>query len=301
MTHIAVLQVILAAFTGMSEADADPRERIREVDSWVYQLQKVDVDALAQTDADMVVMDHADDDLLPWDPLTIVRLREAGGKRRIILAYVSVGEAESYRPYWRQEWRANRPDWIGRMNAAWSENYPVKYWSPHWQEIILGYGGYLDRIMAQGFDGIYLDRLDVYEHWGPTGKGKDHAKNSAIAMVRFLQDIADHVRINHSRPDFLIVGQNAPALAAVPGYLKIVDAIALEDVFYYGPSSRRRTKRYTRHILEDLLRPAVSRGLPIFDVEYLKRHQDRRRFVHLARRQGLIPYASPDRRLDRLR
>jgi cysteinyl-tRNA synthetase len=85
-----------------------------------------------------------------------------------VLAYLSIGEAEDYRWYWQSSWDARhdgRPDpgappWLGRENPDWKGNYQVQYWNPDWQAIVLSY---LDRILTQGFDGVYLDLVDAYE------------------------------------------------------------------------------------------------------------------------------------------
>ncbi len=46
------------------------------------------------------------------------------------------------------------PCWLGRTNPDWEGNHKVQYWSEDWQRIVIDY---LDRIIADGFDGIYLD------------------------------------------------------------------------------------------------------------------------------------------------
>lgn len=50
------------------------------------------------------------------------------------------------------------------------ENYPgypdeiyVVYWNQEWKDILFGDGNaYLDRIIAAGFDGAYLDNVEAY-------------------------------------------------------------------------------------------------------------------------------------------
>jgi len=46
----------------------------------------------------------------------------------IPIAYVSIGEAENYRFYWKSEWDSVPPDWLGEENPEWHGNYAVKYW-----------------------------------------------------------------------------------------------------------------------------------------------------------------------------
>jgi cysteinyl-tRNA synthetase len=82
------------------------------------------------------------------------------GKRRLVIAYLSIGEAESYRGYWEPSWRPGSPDWIVEENPDWPENYKVAYWRQEWKDILLDY---LDQIVRMGFDGAYLDIVDAFE------------------------------------------------------------------------------------------------------------------------------------------
>lgn len=48
----------------------------------------------------------------------------------------------------------------------WAGNSKVEYWDPAWQAVIFGSAeAYLDRILAAGFDGVYLDIIDAYEYF----------------------------------------------------------------------------------------------------------------------------------------
>ena len=51
-------------------------------------------------------------------------------------------------------------------NPEWEGNYKVKYWMDDWQAIIFGSSSsYLDKILAAGFDGVYLDIIEAFEHF----------------------------------------------------------------------------------------------------------------------------------------
>jgi len=42
----------------------------------------------------------------------------------------------------------------------------VRYWDPRWQAVIYGSASaHLDRILAAGFDGVYLDIIDAYQYY----------------------------------------------------------------------------------------------------------------------------------------
>jgi len=88
------------------------------------------------------------------------------GGKRLVIAYMSIGEAEEYRYYWKDEWESDPPSWLKEENRDWEGNYKVEYWDPDWQGIIYGStDAYLDKIVDKGFDGVYLDIIDAFEYF----------------------------------------------------------------------------------------------------------------------------------------
>ncbi|MCF6191907.1 MAG: endo alpha-1,4 polygalactosaminidase, partial [Candidatus Hydrothermae bacterium] len=71
--------------------------------TWVYQLQNADPTQIAATAFDVVVMDYARDgtDATAYTPQEIQTLQASG---KLVLAYLSIGEAETYRFYWDPSW-----------------------------------------------------------------------------------------------------------------------------------------------------------------------------------------------------
>ena len=145
------------------------QQRLGTVTSWHYQLQNIDVAALSQLDVDLIFIDDARSSPevaspveLTREEVELLRKRPDGG-RRIVLAYLSSGEAEEYRFYWKAEFAKVRPAWHAARNNRWPDNHRVRFWMHAWKEIIVRRtGSYLDRIQDAGFDGVYLDRVDVY-------------------------------------------------------------------------------------------------------------------------------------------
>lgn len=92
--------------------------------------------------------------------------RKPNGQPRLVYCYMSLGEAEDYRWYWNREYESKSPDWLAAENENWEGNYKVKYWLEPWHKII--YGGedsYLSKILAAGFDGVFLDVIDAFEYF----------------------------------------------------------------------------------------------------------------------------------------
>lgn len=124
------------------------------------------IDAVSQTSYDVVIMDlfHNEEQFTPSD-LDQIRVKSGGGER-LLICYVSIGEAEDYRYYWDPSWDTQRPSWLGNENPDWPGNYKVEYWDPEWQAIIFGNDdSYLQRIIDTGFDGAYLDVIDAFEYF----------------------------------------------------------------------------------------------------------------------------------------
>lgn len=92
--------------------------------------------------------------------------RKPNGQPRLVYCYMSLGEAEDYRWYWNREYETNSPDWLAAENENWDGNYKVKYWLEPWHKIIYGSeNSYLSKILAAGFDGVFLDVIDAFEYF----------------------------------------------------------------------------------------------------------------------------------------
>ena len=120
--------------------------------------------AIAETNYDLLIIDaFFEEEALA--PTEIASLKtKANGGTRLMIAYLSIGEAEEYRYYWQPEWKDHPPAWLLEENPDWPGNYKVRYWDPEWQAIIYGNcGSYLAKILAAGFDGVYLDLIDAFE------------------------------------------------------------------------------------------------------------------------------------------
>ncbi len=91
---------------------------------------------------------------------------KANGGKRLIISYMSIGEAENYRYYWQNNWNTTKPTWLDAENPNWAGNYKVKYWNTEWQNIIYGNdNSYLKKIVNANFDGVYLDIIDAFEYY----------------------------------------------------------------------------------------------------------------------------------------
>ncbi|RZJ61639.1 MAG: hypothetical protein EOO45_23125 [Flavobacterium sp.] len=131
-----------------------------------YSSKQAFINAVTATNYDLVIIDlFANEQMLTAADVAQLKNKANGGKR-LVICYMSIGEAEDYRYYWNSSWNADKPDWIAAENPDWPGNYKVKYWNSDWQGIIYrNNDSYLDKITTAGFDGVYLDIIDAFEYF----------------------------------------------------------------------------------------------------------------------------------------
>jgi len=117
------------------------------------------LDTLAKTEYDLLIIDRSfKNNYLTKEDIEKLKYKPQGGKR-LVIAYLSIGEAGDYRDYWKKEWSINLPEWILYENSNWEGDYIVKYWDPKWHKII---EKNLQEIIDSNFDGVFLDTIDTY-------------------------------------------------------------------------------------------------------------------------------------------
>ena len=196
--------------------------------SYIYWLDDPDLNVIAAEHPSVTVIDYAFDgsDETAFSTAEIQNLRAAMTAPARVIAYISIGEAEHYRSYWQEDWSPGSPEWIVQENPDWEGNFKVEFWDADWQLNIFGNASsYLDRVIAVGFDGVYLDIVTAYEFFEERG-----ISDARQRMIDFVTDLSAYAKSKN--PDFLIIPQNAPELGENPAYLDVVDGIGMEGVYY---------------------------------------------------------------------
>ena len=338
---LAALALSMPGFAQTPTLAQPPRSPLAGIRSWGYQLQKADAGVIAASPYDLVVIDYSKtgEDDEAFTPEDVRRMQvKPDGSRRIVMAYLSIGEAESYRYYWNVDWaeplrvaegaitdeddeeepaadgkakkgagkraattaklrtlrvpRLSAPIWLGRENETWAGNFLVRYWEKSWQNIIFGTpSAYLDRIVAAGFDGVFLDRVDAYT--GVTGE-RDSGK---AEMVQFVTALSAHAR--RLKPGFAILPQNGEDLLAEPGYIAAIDGIAKEDLLFGHPNEGQPNPAAAVATSVERLNLASRANLPVLVVEYVLAKEKTDPLSADLLGKGFIPYFGI-RSLDRL-
>jgi cysteinyl-tRNA synthetase len=154
--------------------NADVISSLQEVRNFLYLIDpenfssKLDfIQAVTSTNYDLLIMDLFFHDNSAFTVQEINQLKsKANGGKRLVISYMSIGEAEDYRYYWQSGWSKDPPSWLDRENPSWKGNFKVRYWEEAWQAVIYGnQDSYLEKIINAGFNGVYLDIIDAFEYY----------------------------------------------------------------------------------------------------------------------------------------
>ena len=340
-TCVTLSAVLLVAYLGLSTGcapeGADPdwadldgliepleeRTELAEVGFWAYQLQghesQAGVDALVDSHYDLLVLEpiRSERDSRDFNTAGLVAHLHASdssvaGRGKLVIAYVNIGEAEDWRFYWENNWRAptrnepGTPDFIvTRDPDGWEGDYPVAYWDSRWRDIVIhDDDSLLRQVLADGFDGIYLDWVGGYEEDAVVAAAQEAGVDPTQEMVDFICAIRTAARAEN--PDFIVIPQNATELAQlVPGYLDCVDAVAQEHVYFNGNEQAAAAdlnsgdvplpetgEGYSRAYFEQTLTPFLEAGKVVFTVDYAQEPANVAEAYTRSATQGYIPYVT---------
>lgn len=203
----------------------------------------------------------------------IQRLRAQG---TIPIAYVNLGEAETYRYFYEQV----DPDWLLGPNPNWANHFYVDARKEGWQRLLLN--TVIPNIMADGFQGLFFDMVDT----ALPGLHPE-TKPGMVALIR---------KIRAAHPDKLLFMNNGQFL--VDEVHPFLDASIVENVFtrYDFKNDRYvRTRPSERtRLVQQLKNDKETYGLRPFLLNYARtsKSPDRLYALHRAAEVGFLPFVS---------
>lgn len=268
-----------ACFTGACHSSSPPQASLSPTpksaqlgrdSSWVYQLQSIDLETLRASSSSVVVIDPSlggqGDKAGFWSKEDIESLRESG---KIVLAYLSVGEAETYRDYWREDWLQTPPDFIVRPNITdgYPDNFLVKYWDERWKELVISR---LHQVMDLGFDGVYLDKVDAFDDWLTV---ENHPKaqfleDEMASLILTIEEEGNRLQVSSERK-FQLFLQNAWKLWSRSDIAAKIDGVGIEE-FSLGWEGKdgRATPEEVKSEIEKALEGSKDRDWVVLIVDY---------------------------------
>jgi uncharacterized protein (TIGR01370 family) len=204
------------------------------VKSWAFQLQgpngaDLDLGPIAAFPADLAVIDYSRNggESGEFTPTETEALRQSG---KLVLSYISIGAADVGRFYDRDPSDPSSPFsspegdvLLGSENENFPGTFFVRFWSADWRNIIFGDDplpewvntsdperrNYLERVLAAGFDGVYLDDVDAYQRFSAE-LGDGSRPSAALEMLLFIHQISTWAKAK--RPGLIVYPQNGENL-----------------------------------------------------------------------------------------
>jgi cysteinyl-tRNA synthetase len=312
---LAALAFLASLFRLASPAHAQPQTAnpLASVKTFMCQLDGLDVPGavrqLAQSDYDLLIVDPGflSKDTPDFDAGGMVHALHQGKPGRIVLAYLNIGEAETDRVYWESTWhgpgagqKANPPFLFAKDADDPADSFVCMFWRPRWRDLLINNRGLVSRIMAAGFDGLYLDGIDVCEQDNLSAAADKENVNAEEAMVRLISAVRAHAR--QINPNAVVMAENCPELVqGQPKYGQVIDGICGEQIWYTGKSdadwndssagdlaNRERDENSTPGLIKQYLKYRQA-GLPVFTIDYCVKPENAARVYRESAAQGFIP------------
>lgn len=173
-------------------------------------------------------------------------------KRAKIIAYVSIGELDPYRPYFSE---INK-EWIIGENKAW-HTYIADLKKASYQDFLINRA--FKPIAGEGYDGFFLDTLDSYQTVLKSKDWKSY-ENAELKFIKRLRRLFPNKIIIVNRP-FRIINE----------IKNDIDGFVAEDLFY-GLNQKleytRLSEKETDHLLAKL-KEVKRLGIHVIVIDYI--------------------------------
>lgn len=229
------------------------------------------------------------DALLPYDTIVFdgryhPPLQPLIDRNKTLLGYLSVGEVEKFRPYFKA---VERQGILLGTNKHWPDARYVDLRDPRWTKRVIE--ELIPALLQKGFNGVFLDTLDdagQLERRDPV-----KYKGMVAAAVRLVKTIRRHY------PQIVIMMNRGYEI--LPKVARDIDIVLGESVFAdynFDTKTYQRVPeaQYRRQVKLLKAAKAIAPRLRIFTLDYWRPDdlQGIKRIYRAQRRNGFLPYVS---------
>lgn len=237
------------------------------------------IDTAAFSGFDMAILDpdsHPELDKLP--------------RNLILIAYLSVGEAEDYRSNWD---KIKGKSWLAGENKNWKGSYFIDPRSEEWKRLLIDET--IPAIIKKGFKGLMLDTLDTSIMLEEADPKKYGGANRAMA---------DLVRAIHERyPGLLLISNNG--FSILPEISPVLSGMLAESINTTIDFEANKYIKNTEADKEQKVRMLTEMkeryALPVFVIDYVSQ-DDKPAVADAAKKDrelGFVPYIA-EKELDKI-
>ena len=261
-------------FAGMAQAAEDSSKQALEKGSekWVVTYHN-----------NTPVTDLFNYDLVVLDASHGYDVRSLVAREQTVLAYVSIGEVENYRPYFKQ---AKKSGVVLQENKNWPGSYYVDVRKPAWTKLIIEQ--VIPDLLRQGYTGLMLDTIDNPIYLASKGKdykGMDKAAANLVKAVR------------HHYPDIhLMLNRGFEILPEVAPSINSVLAESTYTTYDFETKKPRKLNAEERAYSANAIKAAEARNdrLKVYSLDYWPTNDTdgvKEIYTEQAKR-GYVPYVS---------
>ena len=208
----------------------------------VFLTTKINTKTLAKGSGIIVI--EADD----YSSTEIKAIKSKGYK---VLAYLSVGTIEEERPWWK-----TYKKYALKKLEDWPDECYADLTRSEWRTFLTNRASTLKK---KGFDGWWLDNIDVYEYY-PTAKMKAATK----VVLKEIKSIGGYVMINGGSRFLKAVDTSG-----------IIDGYTQEEVFsritsYKGKGTFGKQKADEKAYYKTVIAETMKKGIQCFLLEYTR-------------------------------
>jgi uncharacterized protein (TIGR01370 family) len=229
------------------------------------------------------------DALIPYQTIVLdsryhPRLQPLIDRNKSLLGYLSLGEVEKYRPYYKE---LEKEGILLGTNRNWPDSRYVDLRDPRWTRRVIE--ELIPAILHKGFNGIFLDTLDNAAQL----ERRDPVKYKGMtqAAVRLVKTIRQHY------PRIAIMMNRGYEI--LPKVARDIDIVLGESVYADYNFNTKTYQRVPKALYEKQVKwlkaaKAIAPGLKVFTLDYW-RPQDRagiEQIYRAQRRNGFHPYVA---------
>jgi cysteinyl-tRNA synthetase, unknown class len=251
------------------------------VNSWGIQYHgftSASLTDIANTNLDVIVLGRFDHVGREWKAPQINQLTT----KKWVFSYIAVGQAQTIEWYWQSNWSIGNPSWL-LSTSEYNGTYNVAYWDAAWQQVVFDS---IDRIITDGFDGVFLDQSDPY--WNNSfPKGSTPTSTFMSRSRDLVCNIYNHAHAKKADFKIFVNGGANQFDTFGSSYANCLDATAGEHLWYLG-SGRPDSSGYPAYTIPVLQRLAQS-GKKVFTFDYTSNASEVSTVLSTARSKGFIP------------
>ena len=226
--------------------------------------------------------------ILEMEDLTSSTVEALRGRCHLLLAYVNLGYAEDWRPYWSE---VSGESWIHESTGYEGEHF-IEFWHPGWRDVTLRL---IDEAYRLGFEGVLLDNVDASTILLDLNFTWCRGVDTEELMIQLVENISRAVEERYG-PDFQLYINIGSALRLLRDgrLLSSIDGVLREELWhiYRDGVSVEASREEVEEALR-WLREARWSGKVVLVSDPIEDGGEAREFIARCREEGFKPIPQP--------